>query len=54
MPGERVAEYVAEMFRLPTHCKFDGYMEDELCDQRRVKIREGVLRETSNLQSRSK
>ena len=54
MPGYTVTEYVAEMFRLLTHCKFNGYMEDELCDQRRVKIREGVLRETSNLLSRSK
>ena len=32
-PGESIAEYVAELRRLSTHCRFDGYLEDELCDQ---------------------
>ena len=32
-PGESVANYVAELRRLSTHCRFDGYLEDELCDQ---------------------
>lgn len=32
-PGESIAEFVAELHRLSTHCEFDGYLEDELCDQ---------------------
>ena len=32
-PDESIADYVAELHRLTTHCKFDGYLEDELCDQ---------------------
>ena len=32
-PGESIAEYVAELRRLSTNCKFDGYLEEELCDQ---------------------
>ncbi len=32
-PGQSIAQYVAELRRLSTHCKFDGYLEDELCDQ---------------------
>jgi hypothetical protein len=33
VPGESIAEYIAELRRLSIHCKFDGYLEDELCDQ---------------------
>ena len=33
MPRESIAEYVAELRRLSTHCQFEGYLEDELCDQ---------------------
>ena len=30
---ESIADYVAELRRLTTHCKFNGYLEDDLCDQ---------------------
>ena len=32
-PGESIADYVAELRRLSTHCQFDGFLEDELCNQ---------------------
>jgi len=32
-PGESVADYVAELRRLATHCKFDGYLEEALRDR---------------------
>ena len=32
-PGETVAEYVAELRRLATHCKFEGYLEEALRDR---------------------
>ena len=31
-PDESITEYVAELGRFSTHCKFDSYLEDELCD----------------------
>ena len=31
--GETVAEYVAELRRLATHCKFEGYLEEALRDR---------------------
>ena len=32
-PGESVADYVAELRRLATHYKFDGYLEEALQDR---------------------
>lgn len=29
-PGETVAEYVAKLCHLATHCKFEGYLEEAL------------------------
>ena len=45
MPDESIAEYVAELRRLSTHCKFDGYLEDELCDQLVCELRNDNIRE---------
>ena len=29
---EIITEYVTELHRLSSHCKFDGYLKEELCD----------------------
>ena len=51
-PGESIAEFVAELRRLSTHCKFNSYLEDQLCDQlvcglRNENIRKKLLSEAN-------
>ena len=36
--------YVAKLRRLSSHCKFDGYLEDELCDQLMCGLRNENIR----------
>ena len=42
--GESIAEYVAELCKLSTHCKFDKYLEDELCYQLVCELRNDSIR----------
>ena len=45
-PGENIAVYIAKRCRLSTHCKFDGYLEDELCDQLMCGLRNKNIRKS--------
>ena len=33
LPGESLADYIAELRRLATHCEFEGYLDDALRDR---------------------
>ena len=33
LPGESLADYIAELRRLATHCEFGGYLDDALRDR---------------------
>ena len=33
LPGESLADYIAELHRLATHCEVEGYVDDALRDR---------------------
>ena len=47
--GGSVAEFVAELKRLSTHCKFDNYLDDALRDRFLCGLKEDSLQKTLGL-----